>query len=393
VHRPPVSAAARRWARATLCAAALPWAGAAGAAAAPATPAPLRVYVGTYTTGDSVGIYRLRLDGSSGALTAEGEPTQSVNPSFLALHPGGRFLYAVNELGESRGDEGGAVSAYAVDPATGGLTLLNQRPSGGAAPCHLSLDAEGRYLFVANYWGGSVSVFPVGADGRLGPASGFVQHEGPSPTPREDMGPHAHFVALDPAQRFAVVADLGLDAVFVYRFDRDAGRLGPDPFEFGLAPGAGPRHFTFHPDGRHAYVIDELDSTIVAFDYDAAAGTLEAIQTVSTKPRGFARHNDTAEIAVRPDGRFVYGSNRGHDSIAIFAVDGSTGKLAPAGFQSTRGRTPRSFAIDPTGTFLLAANQDSDSVAVFRIDPSTGALVPVGDPVSVPRPVCLLPAP
>jgi 6-phosphogluconolactonase len=359
---------------------------------APPPPAggKVRVYVGTYTSGESKGIYRLVLDLANGALTPEGEPTDTVNPSFLALHPGGRFLYAVNETGDARRDPSGGVSAFAVDRKTGALTFLNRQPSGGPAPCHLTLDKAGRHLLVANYWDGSVSVFPVGADGRLGTATARVQHEGKGPNAERQDGPHAHSVNLDGAGRFAFVADLGTDRLAVYRYDDAKGTLAPNvPPAAVLPPGAGPRHFAFHPDGRHAYVINELDSTIAVFDYDAARGALAPTQTAPTLPAGFTGPNTTAEVVVRPDGRFVYGSNRGHDSLALFAVEPASGKLTPIGHQPTLGHTPRNFAIDPTGTFLLAANQGSDNVVVFRIDPARGTLTPVGQPTRVPKPVCL----
>jgi 6-phosphogluconolactonase len=363
----------------------------AGVGAAPRPKAgTVRVYVGTYTSGESKGIYRLRLDLATGALSLAGEPTPARNPSFLALHPTGRFLYAVNEIGESREDKGGAVSAFAVDPRTGSLTFVNERPSGGAAPCHISVDKPGRHVLVANYWGGSVAVLPLGPDGRLGPATALVQHEGRDGATRSPESPHAHSIDLDAADRFAVVADLGLDKLLVYRFDPAQGTLAPNqPRATRLAPGAGPRHFAFHPDGKHGYVINELDSTITAFAYDAGAGILTQLQTLSTLPVGFAARNSTAELVVRPDGRFLYGSNRGHDSIAIFAVDAATGKLTALGHESTLGRTPRNFAIDPTGAYLLAANQDSDTIAVLRIDAGSGRLAPVGSPFRIPRPVCL----
>jgi 6-phosphogluconolactonase len=352
----------------------------------------LMVYVGTYTGRGSAskGIYRLRLDMKTGALSDAGAPAESVSPSFLALHPSGRFLYAVNEAGSPPKDEGG-VSAFAIDPRTGALSALNRQSSRGGGPCHLSLDAEGRHVLVANYGGGSVAVLPVQADGRLDPATTFVQHEGHGADPGRQKGPHAHYISVDPANRFALVADLGLDEVLVYRYGPATGTLTPNtPAAAHLAPGAGPRHLVLHPDGRHGYVINEMASTITAFAYDAGAGTLSELQTLSTLPGDFHGSNSTAEIAVRPDGRFVYGSNRGHDSIAIFAVDAATGKLTAAGHQPTLGKTPRNFAIDPTGTYLLAANQDSDTIAVFRIDRASGALSAVGGPVPVPRPVCVL---
>jgi 6-phosphogluconolactonase len=364
------------------------------AAAGPLLAAPakgkVRVYVGTYTSGASKGIYRLDLDLATGALTTAGEPTPAVHPSFLALHPSGRFLYAVNETGESRGDPTGGVSAFAIDARNGALTFLNRQPSGGPAPCHLSLDKDGRHLLVANYWGGSVEVLPIEADGRLGAPSDLRQHEGRGPHPLRQDGPHAHAVNLDPGGTLALVADLGLDLLVAYRYDPARGTLTPrEGASVRLAAGAGPRHFTFDPQGRVAYVLNELNATITALGYDATAPSFRELQTVPTLPAGFTGENTTAEIVVRPDGRFVYASNRGHDSIAIFAVDTATGKLTPAGHQPTLGKRPRNFAIDPTGTFLLAANQGSDSIVVFRIDPSSGALAPVGTPFRVPAPVCL----
>jgi 6-phosphogluconolactonase len=350
-----------------------------------------RVYVGTYTAGSgSKGIYRLRLDLATGALSPEGEPTETVSPSFLALHPNGRFLYAVNETGDGPADPPGGVSAFAIDPGSGALTLLDRQSSGGPAPCHLSLDRDGKHLLVANYWGGSVAVFPVADDGRLGPASSLVQHTGGTTTPGRDPGPHAHAVHLDPEGRFVLVADLGRDELMVYRFDGGKGTLAPhQPAALSLGEGAGPRHLTFDHDGRHVFVINELASTVAVLAYDATAGTLAHVQTASTLPAGFSGKNSTAEVVLSPDGRFLYGSNRGHDSIAVFAVDPATRRLTPLGHHSTLGSTPRNFAIDPTGRWLLAANQRSDSITVFRRDTASGALAPVGEPYRVPRPVCL----
>ena len=364
---------------------------AAAAAAGPkAKPRKVRVYVGTYTTGASKGIYRLELDLRSGALTPVGEPAATVSPSFLAFHPSGRFLYAVNETGDARTDPPGGVSAFAIDARTGALTFLNRQSSGGAAPCHLWLDKEGRHLLVANYYGGNVEVLPVEADGTLGAPGQVMQHEGHGANAERQEGPHVHSVKLDSTGTLALVADLGLDMLVAYRYDAAQGKL--TPYEAGtakMAPGAGPRHFTFDPRGRFVYVLNELNATVTALGYDAASRTLSELQTVPTLPADFKGQNTTAEIVVRPDGRFAYASNRGHDSIAIFAVDAPTGKLTPAGHQSTLGRTPRNFAIDPTGTFLLAANQNSDSIVVFRIDAKTGGLTPVGKPVPVPTPVCI----
>jgi 6-phosphogluconolactonase len=364
-----------------------------GIGPAAAAPSPtLMVYVGTYTGGTSAskGIYPLRLDLATGALTEAGTPAESVSPSFLALHPSGRFLYAVNETGGSAKEEGG-VSAFAIDAGTGGLTFLNRQSSRGGSPCHLALDAKGRHVLVANYGGGSVAVLPVQQGGRLDATTTFVQHEGQGADPGRQKGPHAHWVDLDTADRFALVADLGLDQVIVYKYDPAKGSLTPNQPPAGrLAPGAGPRHAAFHPDGRHFYVINELNSTVTAFSYDAGAGKLSELQTLSTLPASFTGQSFTAEIAVRPDGKFLYGSNRGHDSIAIFAIDPATGKLTAAGHQSTLGKKPRNFAIDPTGAYLLAANQDSDTIAVFRIDKTSGGLTAVGRPLGVPRPVCVV---
>jgi 6-phosphogluconolactonase len=345
------------------------------------------LYVGTYTSGESKGIYRLHLDLATGALSPAGDPTETVSPSFLAFHPSRRFLYTVNETGDAPNDPSGAVSAFAIDAKTGGLTFLNQQPSGGAAPCHVTIDKEGRHAFIANYWGGTVEVLPIQEDGRLGPPTTVIRHQERGTKPGR-VDPHPHSTTLDAANRFAFVADLGLDEVVAYKLDS---RRGLAPHEAGtarLAPGAGPRHLAFHPGGRHAYVINELDSTITRLDYDPGAGTMKPAQTVPTLPAGFKGKNSTAEIVVHPDGNLVFGSNRGHDSIAIFTIDKTTGALTPAGHQATGGKTPRNFAIDPTGAYLLAANQDSDTITVFRIDRKSGRLEPVGGPLRVPRPVC-----
>jgi len=371
-----------------LLAAWLAGAGAASQAAIPAEPDSLRLYVGTYTAGESRGIYRLRLDLKTGALSTEGEPTEAVDPSFLALSPDGTRLFAVNETGDSREAASGQLSAFAVDPMTGALSFLNKLRSGGPAPCYLSVDAQGRHVLVANYWGGSVSVFPVGADGRLGSATAFVAHQVAKSATAEDRLPHAHSIDLDAANRYAIVADLGLDKLMAYRFDAASGTLEASA-TVSLPSGAGPRHFMFHPDGRHGYVINELNSTITAFSYDPASGALRELQTLSTLPDGFTGKNSTAEIAVSPDGKFLYGSNRGHDSVAIFAIAPGTGLLNAIGIEPTRGQHPRHFAIDPTGAYLLAANRDSDSIMVFHIARTTGRLEAVGAPFRLPRPVCL----
>jgi 6-phosphogluconolactonase len=355
-------------------------------------PEPARqwVYVGTYTQGKSKGIYRLEFDPSTGKLSGLKLAAESISPSFLAIHPTHRFLYAVNEVADFGGKKVGAVSAFTLNPRTGALKALNQQPSGGDGPCHLVLDKEGKHVLAANYGGGSVAAFPIGDNGRLGTATAFVQHHGSSVNPQRQEGPHAHCINLDAANRFAVSADLGLDKVLVYRYDQAKGTLTPnDPPAVEVAPGAGPRHFAFHPTRPYAYVINELNSTVTAFDYDAEQGVLKVRQTISTLPAGTSGANYPAEVEVHPSGRFLYGSNRGHDGIAVFRIDSATGELHHVQDQTHQIKNPRHFTIDSTGAFLLVANQDGDSVVVFRIDPQTGALTPTGSVVEVPMPVCL----
>jgi 6-phosphogluconolactonase len=350
----------------------------------------LLVYIGTYTGEASRGIYQLKLDLASGVLTSRGLAAEVVNPSFLAVHPSRRFLYAAGEVGDFQGQKSGAVSAFAIDGASGTLSLLNQQPSRGQGPCYVTVDRVGKNVLVANYGSGSVACLPVAADGRLGPATGFLQHEGSSVDRKRQEGPHAHSINLDAANRFAVAADLGLDKLLVDRFDPEKGTLTPnDPPFVRVAPGAGPRHFAFHPDGRHAYAINEMHSTVNAFDYDPERGALREIQTHRTLPEDFRGPNTTADVQIHPSGRFLYGSNRGHNSIAIFAIDAESGRLRPVGHQPTGGKTPRNFGIDPTGRYLLAANQDSGTVVVFRIDLQSGRLEPTGHVAEVPKPVCV----
>jgi 6-phosphogluconolactonase len=350
----------------------------------------LRVYIGTYTQKGSKGIYRCKLDLASGQLTSPALAGEATNPSFLAIAPDHRFLYAVSEVEELGGKKSGGVSAFAIDPRTGNLKLLNQQPSGGTGPCHLVVDRAGKHVLLANYGSGSVLVLPIVAGGGLGKATAFVQHKGSGPNRQRQEGPHAHSINLDAANRFAIVADLGLDKLFVYRFDPRKGTLTPNqPPSVSVAPGAGPRHFAFHPNGKNAYVINELNSTVTAFRYDSEHGILEPIQSVSTLPQGFKGSNYPAEVQVHPSGKFLYGSNRGHNSIVVFAIDPQSGKLRLVGYQSDRIKTPRNFAIDPTGTYLLVANQDADSVLVFRIDAETGELRPTGSAIEVPTPVCV----
>jgi 6-phosphogluconolactonase len=361
------------------------------AAAAPAAKSkgPELVFVGTYTNKTaSKGIYALRFDDRTGKLSLIGVGVESTDPSFLTVDPGGKFLYAVNEVGSNAGSKGGGVSAFVIDHASGKLTLLNQVASGGADPCYLSFDKSGKYLLVANYTGGNVAVFSVGTDGKLGARSAFEQHEGHSVVKDRQEGPHAHWIATSPDNRYALSADLGTDEVLVDKFDATTGTLAPnDPPFAKVEPGAGPRHLAFSPSGKFVYVTNELGSTVTVFAYDASAGTLDAKQTIGTLPADFNAPNDTAEIAVHPSGKFLYVSNRGRDSIAVFAIDTKTGILTSIGDFLTRGKTPRNFVIDPSGHFLLVANQGTNDIEVFHIDPSSGELAFTGERVEVPAPV------
>jgi len=358
----------------------------------PAPAGDMFVYFGTYTGEKSRGIYMSRLNLATGALTPPELAAETQSPSFLAVHPRRTYLYAVNEVRTFQGKPGGSVSGFAVDRKTGRLTALNQQSSRGGGPAHLVVDREGRNVLVANYGGGSVAVLPISSDGMLKPASAFVQHEGSSVHPRRQTRPHAHSINVDPSTRFAYAADLGLDKILIYRFNPDAGSLtaATPPFA-AVKPGSGPRHFAFHPEGRFAYVINEILLTVTAFRHDNESGALAEVQTISTLPPGQEPQEgfSTAEVQVHPSGRFLYGSNRGHDTIVVFSIDQETGRLTYVQNESTQGSAPRGFGIDPTGTYLLAGNQRSDSVVVFRIDQQTGRLSPtdhrleLGSPVSV----------
>jgi 6-phosphogluconolactonase len=346
------------------------------------------LYVGTYTTsGKSEGIYGYKMD-ATGALTRF-TSIMSVNPSFLTIDRSKRFLYAVNEVGDFLQKPSGAVSAFKIDPVTGNLRLLNEQATQGADPCYLSVDNRKRTLLVANYTGGNVSVFPLRSDGTLGMVAEVKQHEGSGPK-EQQKGPHAHCVIFDRTERFALAADLGIDKVMIYRVERATGKLSPATQPFAeLKAGAGPRHLSFHPSGKFLYVISELDSTMSAFNYNEREGMLTAIDTVSTLPGDFSGTSYCADVHVSPSGKFLYGSNRGHNSIVVFSIDQSSGKLTLVEHVSTEGNWPRNFTIDPTGDFLLVANQRSDNVVVFSIDASTGRLKPTGVNEQIPSPVCL----
>jgi 6-phosphogluconolactonase len=361
---------------------------AALAAAGAQAPTGTLVFIGTYTGSSSTskGIYASRLDPTTGALSAPALVAETRNPSFVAASPDGRFLYAVNEVDAVDGKPGGSISAFAIDKAAGTLRALNAQSTMGGGPCHVSV--AGRLAFVANYGGGSVAAYPIQDDGSLKPASAFVQHQGSSVNPDRQKGPHAHAATPDPSGRFLYVPDLGLDQVKVYRIDAAKGGLTAAA-PVAITPGSGPRHIAIARDGRHAYVINEMTLMLTAFDRDAASGNLTPIQTVSTLPPGqpVTPALSTAEVLLHPSGRFLYGSNRGHDSLAVFAVDARTGQLTLVEHVPTGGKTPRAFNIDPSGTFLLAGNQNSDSVVVFRIDPKTGKLTATGQPTTVGKPV------
>jgi 6-phosphogluconolactonase len=350
------------------------------------------MYVGTYTgeKSSSKGIYVYRYAAASQELTPLGLAAETTNPSWVAIHPNGRFLYAVNEVGNYNGPNSGGVSAFSIDRATGKLSFLNEVSSRGADPCYITVDPSGKYALVANYTGGSIAAFPIAADGKLGEASAFVQHTGHGINPKRQEAPHAHSIDLSPDEHFAFVDDLGLDQLLVYKFDNRKGSLKPhNPAFAKLDAGAGPRHFALHPSGQFAYVISEMASTVTAFSFASKTGTFNRIQTISALPEDFKGENDDAEIAVHPSGKFLYASNRGHDSIAVFAINPEKGTLTLVEHALTQGKTPRNFAIDPTGALLFAENQESNNVVVFRIDGQTGKLTPTGKKLDVGQPVSI----
>ena len=362
----------------------------AGSQANPAAGENYLLYVGTYTKGESKGIYVFRYNSASGEANPLGLAAETVNPSFLTIDPHGKFLYAVNEVSDYKGAASGAVTAFSIDHDNGKLSRVNEVASRGADPCYIAFDKTGKYLLVANYTGGNIAVFPVHSDGRVGEASAFVQHSGSSVNKQRQEGPHAHWIETTADNRFAIAADLGLDKLLVYRFDQAGGGLtANDPAFAAVEPGAGPRHVAFAANEKFAYSVNELGSTLTAFTLDATHGVLHSFQTISTLPQGFSGENDTAEIHVDPSGRFLFASNRGHDSIAVFSIDKTSGRLTAVGDYSTRGKTPRNFEIDPRGSRLLVANQDSGNVVIFRIDPKTGALTATGQVLQVASPVSL----
>ncbi|MDG1893274.1 MAG: lactonase family protein [Fuerstiella sp.] len=356
------------------------------------TAAEHRVFIGTYSRGDSAskGIYTCLFDDESGRLTSPTLATEADNPSFLAIHPSQDVVFACNETNDFGGESTGAVSAFRVNRSDGTLTLVNQQPTGGGAPCHCNVDATGRYLLLANYVGGNVAVFPIEKSGALAARSCLINHVGSGPNSQRQEAPHAHSINLSTENRFAYAADLGTDRIMIYRFDDQAGRLVPSAADSVPIPaGGGPRHFSIHPSGRFAFTNNELTCEVTAFSRNSTTGALTAIQQISTLPENFDGRKSTAECLVHPNGRFLYVSNRGHDSIAVYDIDQKNGRLTMVDIEKTAGREPRNFVIDPTGRWLLAENQNSDSVVVMKIDTATGALTPTLSTISVGKPVCI----
>lgn len=354
------------------------------AVAAPAVPGgaeEFRVYIGT----GADHVYLMQLSTSSGALRLAGEATEAQRPGFLALHPRVPVLYSVESV------DGGSICAYRIDEDTGRLSLINRRSSKGNGPCHVAVSPECSIVAVANYGSGSIATVPIDDAGVLGKGGGFAQHEGHSVNPQRQEGPHAHSVTFHPDGGLLLAADLGTDKVYRYRYSGERDALTPhDQAYVELAPGSGPRHVAFHPSARYVYVVNELGNTVTVFECHGAEGAMKSIQTVGTLPEDFTGDNTTAEIRVHPSGRYVYASNRGHDSIAAFSLDAETGKLAPLGQTPCGGAIPRNFNIDPTGRYLLVANQESDNVAVLEIDPNQGTLSLTDVRVNVPKPMCVL---
>jgi 6-phosphogluconolactonase len=350
----------------------------------------LLVYIGSYNTAKGKGIHAFRFDAATCRLTSVGHATEAVNPTFVAASADGRFLYATKEVARHQGKKSGSVKAFAIDRRTGKLRFLNEVASGGTIPCYVALDKTGRYAMVANYGSGSVTVIEVRSDGRLGKVTAFDQYAGSGVNPQRQEGPHAHSINASPDNRFAIAADLGLDKVFVYRFNEKTGALVPNsPAYATVNAGSGPRHIAFARKGRFVYVIGEMKSNITTFAYDARRGTLRKVQTISTLPKGYKGQSDCAEVAMSPSGKFVYGSNRGHDSIAVFAADPKKGTLTPVERVPSGGKTPHHFVFDPTGSYLLVANQESDCVVVFAVDRKTGRLTPTGETAAVSAPACV----
>jgi len=353
------------------------------ALAAPVLGADTFVYFGSHSEGPRIGFSLSHFDTETGRLTSPVFLEPAVAPAYFIIHPDGKHLYTCNS------DPGSSVSAYSIDRATARLTLLNKKPSGGGDPSYVSLDATGRFLMVANYLSGTFAIFALAPDGSIGERTAFVQHTGHSVDPKRQTHAYAHSIRVDPTNRFVLVADLGLDKLFVYRFDAKTGAVQPnDPPFASVKPGSGARHTLFHPNGRIVYLINEMASTIIRFGWDSSRGALTEFETVSTLPADFHGSSACAEMLMHPNGKFLYASNRGHDSLAVFSADPESGRLTLVQHVPTQGKTPRNFAFDPTGRWLLVTNHDSDNAVVFRVDPGTGRLTAAGSPVSVPSPFC-----
>ena len=350
----------------------------------------MKTFIGTYTDSGSKGIYVLDFDPATGKFTETPETVAAKNPTFLALAPNGKTLFACEEIGDYEGKYGTVVS-FSVNHDTGALTRTSTQSSEGSSPCHVLVDGMGKHLFTANYGDGVIASFPIARDGMLGKAVSIRKQDSVKPGPHQDS-PHAHAVYLDPANHYACSCDLGTDSLFVYRYDGAKGTLTPNnPPTVSVAPGAGPRHFAMHKNGRDAYILCELDSTLVHLHYDGMHGSFTTQEVVSTLPEGATKAgNSTAEVEISPNGKFLYASNRGHDSIAIFALDGTTGKLSPVQNVLSGGKHPRHFAIDPTGKWLIVANRDTDNLVTFALDATTGHLTPTGDTYTLPHPVCIV---
>lgn len=353
--------------------------------------AKLMVYVGTYADAERESIFLYLLNPQTGELTRVKGFKGGKKPSYMAFDEGRLHLYVVNEREEYEGKESGFVCAFSVDQQTGDLSLLNRVPSLGGEPVHISIGKDGKAVLVANYKSGNVSVYPLQENGQLAEASYLRQHEGGGPNKERQASAHAHYIAFSPDSRFVFVVDLGLDKVLRYRLDAGKGVLMPtqDPIAFAAKPGTGPRQMSFHPSGRYAYLIHELESMVTALSYESEKGTFSEIQTIATIPEDFKALNKCGGVRVSPDGKYLYGSNRGHNSIVVFSIDERSGKLTHVENVSSGGDWPREFTLDLTGNVLLAANQRSDNIATFSVDKATGRLTATGHQAKVEKPVFL----
>lgn len=346
--------------------------------------------MGTYSDRGSKGIYVLEFDRATAQFNELQTVSDKQSPSFLAIHPNGKFLYAVYREGMNEDDKSGTVTAFRINSESGELSKLNEQSSHGAGPCHVSIDPMGKLAYVSNYGGGNISVYPINPDGSLGMATDMVQYEGSSVNPNRQQEPHTHSAIPSENGDWLYVSDLGMDKIMIYQPDRKTGKLSPAKTPYAAStPGAGPRHFTIHPNGKLAFSMEELSSTIAAYTVDEKTGALKATDRVPTLPEGTEVQNTTADIHVSPDGKFVYASNRGHDSIAIYGIDADTGKLSYVGHESSGGAHPRNFCMDSQGEFVFVANRDNDNVVVFERDTNTGKLSPRGNEAHIPAAVCI----